>query len=174
VTYKEALTRSMDTLAADPARRFVGYGLLHGRCMGTIKCVDDSKLIETPVAENLMVGIAIGLSLKGLRPLVFIERFDFALCAADAIVNHLSAADAISRGEFSPAAILRCVVGNRTKPLFTGETHTQNFTEAFRSMVSFPVHEMRTPEDVVESYESAAELQANGISSMLVEFKDLI
>lgn len=174
MTYKDALTQSMDTLAADPRTRFVGYGLIHGRAMGTLRNVPRGTIIECPTAENLMVGIAIGLALKGLRPLVFFERFDFALCAADAIVNHLASADKISRGEFSPAVILRCVVGNRRKPLFTGETHTQNFAAAFRSMVDFPVHELKTADDVLLNYRGASRLQDAGASSMLVEFKDEI
>jgi pyruvate/2-oxoglutarate/acetoin dehydrogenase E1 component len=119
----------MESLAADPLVRFVGYGVrIGGRAQGTLKNVPDSQLIEMPVAENLMVGFAIGLALKGLKPVVFIERFDFILNALDAIVNHLDKIETISRGEFKPAMILRIVVGNKSKPLFTGETHTQDFT----------------------------------------------
>lgn len=174
MTYKGELTASMDALASDPARRFVGYGLLHGRALGTLAAVPTEQIIETPTAENLMVGMAIGLSLKGIKPLVFIERFDFALCAADAIVNHLSAAAHISRGEFTPAVIMRVVVGNRRKPLFTGETHTQNFAEAFASMVRFPVYELEHETEIARRYAEAARLQDDGTSTMLVEFKDKV
>src|SRR5438477_13169810 len=130
MTYKEALTAAMDELARDPMIRFIGYGVSIGKAMGTLKNVPDSQLIEMPVAENLMVGFAIGLALKGLKPVVFIERFDFILNALDAVVNHLDKIGDISRGEFRPTIILRVVVGNRQKPLFTGETHTQDFSVA--------------------------------------------
>lgn len=172
MTYKESLTAAMTELARDPACVFLGYGITHGRAMGTLRDVPASQLIETPVAENLMVGLAIGLSLKGRKPVVFFERFDFVLNAADAIVNHLNAAATISRGEFKPAVILRVVVGNKTKPLFTGETHVQDYTMAFRSMVSFPVMCVRNPEEVAARYKLAEANQANGVSTMLVEYKD--
>ena len=90
MTYKEEITSAMDMLAADPRVRFVGYGVRYGgKAMGTLKNVPEAQLVETPVAENLMVGIAIGMALRGLRPVVFIERFDFIMNAMDAIVNHL-------------------------------------------------------------------------------------
>ena len=173
MTYREELTRAMDALALANRACFVGYGLRVGRAMGTLKNVADDQIIETPVAENLMTGIAIGLSLKGRLPLVFFERFDFALNAADAIVNHLHAAKKISSGEFAPAVILRCVVGNKTKPLFTGETHTQDFSEAFASM-GLNVCQLRDPEQITQVYRMAREAQLEGVSTMVVEYKDLL
>lgn len=174
ITYKEALLQTNLSLASDPKTRFIGYGLKKGKALGTLKGVSDSQIIETPVAENLMLGLAIGLSLKGLRPVVFIERMDFILNALDAIVNHLDKTNMISHGEFSPAVIIRTVVGNRHKPLYTGITHTQDFSEALRHMVSFPVVQLKTPEDVFLAYRCAEENHANGVSTLLIEYKDLV
>jgi len=175
VTYKEQLALAMDNLAADKATRFIGYGVkIGGRALGTLKNVPDAQLIETPVAENLMVGLATGLSLAGLRPVVFIERMDFILNALDAIVNHLGAAKTISRGQFRPAAILRVVVGNRHKPLYTGPTHVQDFTHAIRLMVDFPVVRLTEPHQIAPAYFEAHEGLHCGRSTMLVEHKDLI
>lgn len=174
MSYKSELTDAMTALAADPRTRFVGYGLERGRAGGTLMGAQQSQITETPVAENMMTGIAVGQSLAGLLPLVYFERFDFALNAADCIVNHLAAAYEISRGQFKPAVILRCVVGNGTKPLFTGRTHTQNFTRAFREMVDFPVVEIRRDSAVAACYESARAHQLRGESTMLIEFKDLL
>lgn len=167
----------MVMLAKDPATIFIGYGLKRGRAGGTIPEVPDSMLIETPVAENLMTGLAIGLSLAGRRPLVYFERFDFALNAADAIVNHLDKAKDISRGEFDPGVLFRCVVGNENKPLYTGMTHTRNHSDAFRSMLRFPVAELATPQQVKDEYEASYVWGGEGTacrSSMLVEFKELL
>lgn len=174
LTYKEALLQSNTQLATDLKTRFIGYGLQKGRALGTLKEVNIAQIIETPVAENLMLGLAIGLSLKGLRPVVFIERMDFILNALDAIVNHLDKANMISHGEFSPAVIIRAVVGNRHKPLYTGITHTQDFTEGLRQMVSFPVFQLKTSDDVLRAYQSAEDNQSKGISTLLVEYKDLV
>lgn len=173
--YKDQLALAMDNLAADKAVRFIGYGVkIGGRALGTLKNVPDAQLIETPVAENLMVGLATGMSLAGLRPVVFIERMDFILNALDAIVNHLSAADTISRGQFNPAAILRVVIGNRSKPLYTGPTHVQDFTEAIRKMVDFPVLRLTDQAQIAPAYFDAHAGLHCGRSTMLVEHKDLI
>lgn len=173
--YKEQLTAAMQTCAQDPATRFVGYGVkIGGRAAGTLRDVPLDQCVETPVAENLMVGLAIGLSLTKLKPIVFIERMDFILNALDAIVNHLSAAKNISRGEFAPAVILRVVIGNKNKPLWTGPTHTQDFTEAVRQMVHFPVLRLTAPEEILPSYQTALAALEHGQSTMLVEHKDLL
>jgi len=175
VTYREELTLAMDNLAGDKATRFIGYGVkIGGRALSTLKNVPDAQLVETPVAENLMVGLATGMSLAGLRPLVFIERMDFILNALDAIVNHLGAAQRISRGQFRPAAILRVVIGNRHKPLYTGPTHVQDFTEAVRLMVDFPVVRLTEAGQIAPAYFEAHEALWCGRSTMLVEHKDLI
>jgi pyruvate/2-oxoglutarate/acetoin dehydrogenase E1 component len=174
MTYRDALKASMSYLSCDPRTRFIGYGLKHGKAAGSLANVPADQICEFPVAEGLMTSAAIGMSLTGLLPLVYFERMDFLLNAADAVVNHLNAMATISRGEFKPAVILRCVVGNRTKPLFTGETHTQDFSEAFTRLVSFPVVRLTNAEAIAGVYGSARAAQLRGESSMIVEYKDLI
>ena len=177
MTYKECLSTAMEELSLDPLVRFVGYGVRYGgRAAGTLKGVPESMCIETPVAENLMASMAIGLALGGLRPVVYIERFDFILNALDAIVNHLDKLQALSDGQFNPRVILRVVAGNRGKPLFTGTTHTQDFTEAMRCLVGFPVKRLEDPVDIIPSYNYAHDWlkKPHGHSTMLVELKDSI
>jgi len=174
MTYKESLTAAMTALGRDPLTCFLGYGVTNDKAGGTLAGVSAEQLIETPVAENLMAGLAIGMALTGRRPLVYFERFDFVLNAADAIVNHLDKMALMSRGEFSPAVILRCVVGNTRKPLFTGETHTQDFTDAFASMLRMPVLTCHHASHVESIYAQAQEAQACGGSTMIVEYKDLL
>jgi len=169
----------MSELARDPLVRFIGYGVrVGGRAAGTLAGVPESQLIETPVAENLMVGLATGMALSGLRPVVYIERMDFILNAMDAIVNHLDKIDVLSQGLFRPSVILRVVVGNKNKPLFTGVTHTQDFLGAIASMVSFPVVGLSQQDQIQPQYRLAHEtISAAGAgrkSCMLVEYKDLI
>jgi len=176
MTYKEALIQQMTTFAADPLARFVGYGLRDGKgANGTMKMVPNHKVVETTVAENLMFGMAQGLAMTGLRPLVFLERFDFIGNAFDALVNHLDKAKQISRGEWNPCVLIRVVVGNKTKPLFTGPTHVQDFTEAFRCILKMPVYRVTTPDEVEAAYSTAIREQRDGIgSSLIVEYKELL
>ncbi len=178
MTYKDEMTTAMDKLAADPLVRFIGYGIRYGKAGGTLKNVRDLQLIETTVTEGLMVSMAIGLSLRGLKPVVFIERADFIWNAADAIVNHLDSMKTISRGEFVPAVLIRAVVGNKTKPLFTGETHTRDNSEALKRMVSFPVFTLTKAEEIKPTY--AAAHRAMSVpdykfrsSTLIYEYKDL-
>lgn len=172
--YKDALVQANTALADDPLTRFVGYGLKKGRAYGTLAGISDDKIIDMPIAENLMMGVGIGLALKGLRPIVFFERMDFLLNASDAIVNHLDKIAALSHGEFTPAVIIRAVVGNRDKPLYTGLVHTQDFTKAFKAMVDFPVVQLRWENSILQSYEQARRDQVKGVSTMLVEYKDFM
>lgn len=174
LSYKESLIQANTALAGNEKVRYIGYGLQKGRALGSLKNVQLSQIIEMPVAENLMTGFAIGLSLKGYFPVVFIERMDFLLNALDSIVNHLDKIEKMSNKEFSPAVIIRCIVGNKNKPLYTGITHTQDFSEALRSMVSFPVFQLLTADDVISYYDQAANNLKSGISTILVEYKDLV
>lgn len=174
MTYKEQITAAMSLLANDARARFIGYGLANGRAGGTLVGVNPHQIVETPVAENLMTGVAIGLSLSGLRPVVYFERCDFILNALDAIVNHLSAARYISRDEFLPAVIIRVVVGNRSKPLFTGRTHTQDFHLALARLVDFPVVRLSPDRDIPAVYETARQAQERGESTLILEYKDYL
>lgn len=168
--YKDAIRQSMEEMARNERAVFLGYGVRYGnRGGGSFATIPDRQLIETPVAENLMAGLAIGLSLEGYLPVVFFERFDFVLNALDAIVNHLDKLEAISRGEFRPRLIVRIVVGNRMAPLFTGVTHTQDFTDALSRMVT-SLRVVKLPRDsrkIIEIYREAA-----GSSCIIVEEKD--
>jgi pyruvate/2-oxoglutarate/acetoin dehydrogenase E1 component len=172
--YKLSLISANKEIAVDPKVLYIGYGLQKGYALGTIKDVPFNQIIEMPVAENLMIGFAIGLALKGYKPIVFIERMDFIMNALDAIVNHLDKIQKKSVNEFSPAIIIRCIVGNKNKPLYTGITHTQDHSEALRLMVSFPVIQLKSHSDIEASYRQAKENLEKGVSTILVEYKDLI
>jgi pyruvate dehydrogenase E1 component beta subunit len=176
ISYKQALIESMNLLTMDPAFRLVGYGLLDGKGgNGTLKMVPNEKVVETTVSEGLMFGIGMGLSMAGLKPLIFLERFDFIFHALDCLVNHLDKAADISRGEFNPCCIIRIVVGNRNRPLFTGPTHTQNHSDALRLMLKMPVLEPRDAYEVLEMYRHAKQRQDDGVgSTVIVERKDLL
>jgi pyruvate/2-oxoglutarate/acetoin dehydrogenase E1 component len=177
ISYKQALTAAMDALALDKRVVFLGYGLRSGRAAGTLANVPEAQIIETPVAESLMAGLAIGLSLRGQIPVVFYERFDFVLYALDQIVNHLDKMAWMSAGQFRPAVLFRVVAGGKHKPLYTGPTHTQDFTSALWRLVNFPVmpivnaSQVETCWSIAHTY-AAPPKGESGSSCMLVEYKD--
>ena len=174
MNYKQALNQSMQVMAENKKTVFIGYNVRIGKAGGTLEGITDEQLVETPVAENLMVGMAIGMSLNGHYPIVYFERFDFIMNAMDAIINHLDKIELISNGEFKPAIIVRCVVGNKNKPLYTGPTHTQDFSLMFTGL-SISLITCYSSADITEAYKSAfSQMTSNEPkSSIIVEYKDL-
>jgi pyruvate/2-oxoglutarate/acetoin dehydrogenase E1 component len=174
MTYKEAATQSMLEFAADPKARFVGYGMLDGKGgNGTMKTIPNEKIVETTVCEGLMVGIAQGLAMQGFKPMVLIERADFIWRAMDAIALHLDQCEDISRGEFKPGVIIRVVIGNKEKPLFTGPTHTGDPYDALRDILKMLVFRTSCPDGIKFWYSVATERQERGERTMIFERKDL-
>jgi hypothetical protein len=166
LTYKQAVTESMTNLGENGSI-FIGYSIIPGDAMGTTINVPYDQKIETPVAENLMVGLAIGMSFEGFKPVVYFERHDFMLVAADAIGNHVDKIERISHGEFKVPVILKTVVDDGGL-FYSGPTHSQDFTSTFKEMVSFPVLEPMTPGEVLSAYNFAA---TSSQPVMIVEHK---
>jgi len=172
-TYKDELTRAMDFLGRQENMRFVGYNVKYGsKANGTLVNVPTDTLIETPVAENLVAGLGIGYALRGHPVLTWIERFDFMLNAFDAIINHADKINQLSEGEFSPNVIFRTIVGSKKKPLFTGATHVQDFSDQLQTMVDFPVVRLVDPKLVYLQYERAFS-NLSTQSAVMVEYREL-
>lgn len=168
ISYKDAMFASMKKLG-DEGYIFIGYNCKKGNAMGTLSGVPDNQKIETPVAENLMMGLAIGMSFEGYKPVVYFERHDFMLVAMDAIVNHLDKIERISHGEFKVPVIIRAVTADGG-PFYSGVTHSQNFTEMFMAAVSFPVVVPENGSQVMEVFRNAAK---SGKPAMVIEKKSL-
>lgn len=168
--YQEAVKKSMEMLAKDKRVLFVGYGLAYnGKAYNTLIDVPREKILETPLAENLMTSLGIGMSLGGFLPVIYFERHDFMLIASDAIVNHFDKIERMSYGQFKTPAIIRTVTGH-DKPIDPGAQHMQDFTKAFKEMVKFPIYEPRTSKEVIDIYKSL--LKTEG-PAMVVERKSL-
>ncbi|KHO55455.1 MAG: pyruvate dehydrogenase E1 component subunit beta [archaeon GW2011_AR19] len=168
--YKDAIKKSMEELAKLDKVRFLGYNVNRGsRAYGTLKDVPKEKCIETPVAENLMVGLAIGMSLEGYKPVVFFERHDFILNSLDAIVNHLDKIEKMSYEQFKTPVIIRANVGAK-KPLTPGAQHTQDFTEILKKIVTFPVYELLNSKQVIECYSKVKNFEN---SALIIERREL-
>jgi pyruvate dehydrogenase E1 component alpha subunit len=166
ISYKDAMIQSMTELGEEGAI-FIGYNVKYGNAIGTLKNVPDDQKLETPVAENLMAGLAIGMSFEGFLPVIYYERHDFMLVAADAIVNHIDKIERISHGEFKCPILIRAVTAD-AGPFYSGITHSQDFTNVFKEAVSFPVEDPVTGEDVLQAVRSA---RHSGRPAMLIERK---
>ena len=81
--YSEELHRSMMWLAEQPETLFLGQSVEYpGNAMyNTMKDVPIEKRLEMPVAEEMQMGITLGLALKGFIPISCYPRFDFLILA---------------------------------------------------------------------------------------------
>ena len=148
ISYKDAMVQGMTELGKR-GYIFIGYNVRYGDAMGTLKNVSSAQKIETPVAENLMCGLAIGMSFEGFKSIIYFERHDFMLVAADAIVNHIDKIERLSHGEFKVPLVIRAVVAD-SSPFYAGPTHSQDLTQMFREAVDFPIFDPTTGSDVLK------------------------
>jgi pyruvate dehydrogenase E1 component beta subunit len=89
------------------------------------------RVIDTPIAELGFTGIAVGASMNGLRPIVEFMTWNFAILAADQIINSAAKMLQMSGGQYSCPIVFRG--GNGTAGQL-GATHSQSF-EAFYAHV---------------------------------------
>jgi pyruvate dehydrogenase E1 component beta subunit len=89
------------------------------------------RVIDTPIAELGFTGIAVGASLNGLKPIVEFMTWNFAILAADQIINSAAKMMQMSGGQYHCPIVFRG--GNGTAGQL-GATHSQSF-EAFYAHV---------------------------------------
>lgn len=171
--YFDELKRSMDFLAQDPRTLFIGQAVaVAGTAMtNTLKDVPRDRLVELPVAEEMQMGMTIGMALSGLVPISIYPRWNFLLCAVNQLVNHLDKMEVMTNGGYKTKAIIRTGIGSE-RPLHPQFQHVGDFTDAFRAMCStIEVIRMEEPEDIFPAYEKAL-LRDDGRSTILVEYGD--
>jgi pyruvate/2-oxoglutarate/acetoin dehydrogenase E1 component len=69
------------------------------------------RVLNTPICENGFVGVALGMAVTGLRPVVEIMFSDFLPTAGDAIVNELPKYRFMSGGQCSVPVTVRAIGG---------------------------------------------------------------
>lgn len=67
----------------------------------------DQRVIDTPLAESMIVGLAIGMSLHGLLPVAEIEFADFIHPAFDQIVSEAARMRYRTNGDFALPMVIR-------------------------------------------------------------------
>ena len=171
--YFDELKRSMEFLAQDPRTVFIGQAVaVPGTAMtNTLKDVSREKLIELPVAEEMQMGMTLGLALGGAVPVSIYPRWNFLLCAINQLVNHLDKVQVMSNGGYRPKAIIRTGIGSE-RPLHPQHQHVGDFTAAIQSMcTTIEVIRVAEPADVFPAYEKAL-LRDDNRSTIVVEFGD--
>lgn len=154
----------MQELALDERVVFLGQGVRDaGTFMSTtLQGVPPEKRIELPVAEELQLGMCIGMALAGLVPVSIYPRWNFLTLAANQLINHMD--------KMGAHVIVRVGVGS-SKPLYPGPQHVGNFSRAFESMCANTVFvQLENPDDIIPAY--AAALDRDG-PTVLTEWADM-
>lgn len=155
--YFSELKRSMEYLAQDERVVFLGQAVVDkGTGMtNTLQDVPLSQRIELPVAEEMQMGMSIGMALAGKIPVSIYPRWNFLLLATNQIVNHLDKLKQMSAGGYQPKVIVRVGIGSE-RPLSPQCQHLGDFSEAFRSMCDNIVFSrLDEPNDIFSAYQAA-------------------
>jgi len=86
------------------------------------------RVLTTPISEAAIVGIASGMALRGLRPVVEIMFGDFLTLAADQIVNHAAKFHWLYNNAVRVPVVIRTPMGGRRG---YGPTHSQSLEKMF-------------------------------------------
>lgn len=171
--YFDALKEAMTWLGQQPNTFFLGQAVTYpGTAMtNTLTDVPAEKKLEMPVAEDMQMGMSIGMALNGTIPVTIFPRWNFMLLATNQIVNHLDKIPLMADKPFQPKVIIRVGVGSE-RPLHPQHQHVGDYAYAFELMCpNIEVLHIRNPEDALPCYQTAYNRQ-DGKSTILVEFGD--
>ncbi|MDP4637080.1 MAG: pyruvate dehydrogenase complex E1 component subunit beta [Crocinitomicaceae bacterium] len=135
--FREALREAMSEEMRRDERVFLlgeevaEYNGAYKVSQGMLDEFGPKRVIDTPIAELGFAGIAVGASMNGLRPIVEFMTWNFAILAADQIINSAAKMLQMSGGQYSCPIVFRG--GNGTAGQLAA-THSQSF-EAFYAHV---------------------------------------
>ena len=115
---------------------------------GTLKGIGDEigheRMIEMPISENGVTGIAIGAALAGKRPVISFHRVEFALLAMEQIANNAAKLHYVSNGQHNVPLVMRLIVG---RGWGQGPEHSQSLESVFAHFPGLKVVMPSLPKD---------------------------
>lgn len=119
---------------------------------GLLKEFGEARIIDTPMAELSIVGMAIGMALRGLRPIAEIQFGDFIWAAADQIFNEAAKIRFRTSGEWQVPLVIRAPWG---AGIHGALYHSQSIEAAFCHYPGLKVVAASTPADAAGLLQSA-------------------
>ena len=171
--YFNELKKSMEFLGKSKKTLFIGQAVeVPGTAMSnTLKNVKKNKRIELPVAEEMQMGITIGMLMSGYVPISIYPRWNFLLYAVNQLINHVDKFKIMAGKKLKPKIIIRTGVGSQ-RPLHPQFQHVGDFTEAFKKMsTTIEIIRLKDPKDIYPAYKKAF-LRKDGKNTILVEYGD--
>jgi Pyruvate/2-oxoglutarate dehydrogenase complex, dehydrogenase (E1) component, eukaryotic type, beta subunit len=95
---------------------------------GLVQRFGEERVIDTPLAESGIVGVAIGMAIAGYRPVAEIQFAGFAYPAYDQLVSHASRMRNRTRGRFTVPMVVRAPYGGGIRAL---EHHSESMEAVF-------------------------------------------
>jgi len=122
----EALTGEMER---DPSVFMLGEdigeaGGIFKQTEGLFSAFGAQRIIDTPISEPAIMGLAVGAAMTGMRPIVEIMFADFITLVMDQLVNQAAKVSYMSAGGYSVPLVLRTAVGIGGS---VGPQHSQSF-----------------------------------------------
>jgi pyruvate dehydrogenase E1 component beta subunit len=150
ITYRQALNDTLgEELARDPNVVLMGEEI--GKFQGSYRITEGlqtefgkQRVVDTPIAEEGFVGLAVGAAMLGMRPVVEIMTINFILVAIDQIVNHASKIHYMFGGQARVPLVIRTPSGGVGQ---LAATHSQSFENWFAYCPGLNVVAPATPYD---------------------------
>lgn len=133
-TVLESLNSGLhQALAADERVLLLGEDLLdpYGGAFKVTRRLSDTfpgRVLATPISEAGMTGVAAGMALRGLRPVVEIMFGDFVALIADQVINHAAKFRWMYNDQVRVPLVIRTPMGGRRG---YGPTHSQTLEKLF-------------------------------------------
>ncbi len=113
LTFAKALTLAMaDAMEADPS--VMVFGVDVGKLGGVFRVTDgltsrfgEERCFDTPLAESGIVGMATGMAMNGMRPVVEMQFDAFAFPAFEQITSHVAKTGNRTRGQVRLPLVIR-------------------------------------------------------------------
>jgi len=159
MTYIAAVNAALAAeLEADP--RTVVYGEDVGRAGGIFgaakhlqKKYGEARVFDTPIAENAILGSALGAALAGLKPVVEIMWSDFVFVAFDQLINQASNVRYLTNGRSGAPLVVRMQQG--VTPGSCAQ-HSQSIEALLAHIPGLKLALAATPDDAYQLLRAAA------------------
>ena len=150
VSMAEALREAMDlAMERDPSVILIGEGVadpaaIFGTTTGLPQAYGADRVIESPVSENGMTGVAIGAAIQGARPVMTHQRVDFLLLALEQLANNAAKMHFTFGGAIEVPIVVRGIIG---RGWGQSAQHAQSLESVFAHFPGLTVLMPSTPYD---------------------------
>lgn len=158
ITYRDALREAIREEMARDERVYIlgediaGYGGTYSVTKGLFEEFGEKRVRDTPLAEEVIAGTAIGSALVGLRPICEIMTMNFSLLASDQIINSAAKFNYMFAGQTHIPVVFRMPGGGGAQ---RGAQHSQFFEALYGHIPGLKVVMPATPYDAKGMLKSA-------------------